>query len=95
MSLSLFIIGYNKRHVIFDLIFEQYITMYNVHKIYLYNRLTRTKGALCFSGFTVDSLIVICKNGAAVYFRVTSEDDIYVQAVPGFMPDMLQPIFPC
>ena len=26
---------------------------------------------------------------AAVYFRVTSEDDIYVQAVPGFMSDML------
>ena len=26
---------------------------------------------------------------AAVYFRVTSEDDLYVQAVPGFMSDML------
>ena len=26
---------------------------------------------------------------AAVYFRVTSEDYLYVQAVPGFMSDML------
>ena len=41
---------------------------------------------MCTITFPINSEV---KMRAAVYFRVTSEDDIYVQAVQGFMSDML------